>query len=63
MDKIEATAKALLGALMKYASLEPRGTAPAAVAQSLFGVAASRRLLPLLDELAHSVQQPARKTS
>jgi hypothetical protein len=62
MDEIEATAKALRGALMKYASLEPRATARVAVAQSLFGVSASRRLLPMLDELSHSVQQPARKT-
>ena len=63
MDEIESAAKALHGALAKYASLEPRGTARAAVAQSLFGVPASRRLLPMLDELAHSVQQLARKKS
>lgn len=62
MDDVESTAKALRGALMEYASLEPRGTARAAVAQSLFGVPMSRRLLLMLDELADSVQQPARKT-
>jgi hypothetical protein len=56
MDDIESTAKALRSALTKYASLEARGTARAAVAQSLFGVPASRRLLPMLDELAQSVQ-------
>ena len=61
MDEIESTAKALHGVLTKYASLEPRGTARAAVAQSLFGVPVTRRLLPMLDELAHSVQQLARK--
>ena len=31
MDEIESTAKALHGALTKYASLEPRGTARATV--------------------------------
>jgi len=62
MDQIESIAKALHGALTKYASLEVRGTARAAVAQSLFGVPASKRLLPMLDELAHSVQ-PASKRS
>ena len=62
MDQIEASAKALRDALTKYAALEPHGTARAAVAQSLFGVPASRRLLPMLDELAQSVQ-PASKRS
>ena len=62
MDEIESTAKALHGALAQYASLEPRGTARATVAQSLFGIPASRRLLPMLDELAQSVQ-PASKRS
>ena len=44
------------------AALEQHGTARAAVAQSLFGVPVSKRLLPTLDELAHSVQ-PASKRS
>ena len=61
MDAIEATAKALHGALLRYAALEPNSTARAAVAQSLFGVPASRHLLPMLDELAHSVQ-PVQKS-
>jgi len=47
--------------LSKYAALEEQGTVRASIAQTLFGVPASKRLLPLLDELAHSVQ-PARKT-
>jgi len=62
MDQIEASAKALRNALTKYAALEQHGTARAAVAQSLFGVPASKRLGPMLDELAHSVQ-PASKRS
>jgi len=62
MDQIEASAKALRDALTKYAALEQHGTARVAVAQSLFGVPATRLLLPLLDELAHSVQ-PASKRS
>ena len=56
MDQIEASAKALRDALTKYAALEQQGIARAAVAQSLFGVPASKRLLLMLDELAHSVQ-------
>jgi len=35
MDEIESIAKALKGELAKYASLEARGTARAAMAQSL----------------------------
>ena len=62
MDEIEATAHALLAALTKYAALDPHSTARASVAQQIFGVTASRRLLPMLDELAQSVQQPARRT-
>jgi len=62
MDQIEASAKALRDALTQYAALEQHGTARVAVAKSLFGVPATRRLLPMLDELAHSVQ-PASKRS
>ena len=61
MDEIESIAKSLYRALTKYASREARGTARAAVAQGLFGVPASRRLLPLLDELASGVQ-PAKRS-
>ena len=61
MDAIEATAKALQAALTKYAGLDPSSTARASVAQQIFGVTASRRLLPMLDELARSVQ-PVQKT-
>ena len=62
MDQIEASAKALRDALTQYGALEQHGTGRVAVAQSLFGVPATRLLLPLLDELAHSVQ-PASKRS
>jgi hypothetical protein len=61
MDEIESTAKALHGALMRYAALDSNSTARPAVAQHIFGVTASRRL-PMLDELASSVQ-PASKRS
>ena len=56
MDTIEATAKAIHGALTKFVALDPQSTARASVAQSLFGVPASKRLLPMLDALAPSVQ-------
>jgi hypothetical protein len=58
MDEIESTAKALHGALTKYASLEAHGAARVVVA--LFGLTHAKRLAPMLDELAHSVQQPRR---
>jgi hypothetical protein len=62
MDEIESTAKALRGALVRYAALDSTSTARAAVSQQIFGVTASRRFLPMLDELAYSVQ-PASKRS
>ena len=62
MDAIEATAKALHSALTRYAALDPNTTARAAVAQQIFGVTSSRHVLPMLDELASSVQ-PAPKRS
>ncbi len=46
---------ALRDTLTAYALLE--GTARASVAQQIFGVPAAQRLLPMLDELAHSVQR------
>jgi len=61
MDQVETIARALHAALSKYAALEQQGTVRASIAQTLFGVPASKRLLPLLDELAHSVR-PAWKT-
>ena len=59
MDQLESVTNARRTALNAYAALEPRGTERAAVAQSLFGVPASRRWLPMLDELAQNVL-PAR---
>lgn len=59
MDKTaERLTSMLRDDLTSYASL--KAAARAAIAQALFGVAASRRLLPMLDELAHAVQ-PRRK--
>ena len=46
MDEIESTAKALRGALVRYAALDSTSTARAAVSQQIFGVTASRRFLP-----------------
>jgi len=54
--EFEAIAKALRGALMAYGKLETQGTSRAAIAQRLFGVAATPTLLPQLDEIAKHIR-------
>jgi hypothetical protein len=54
--ELEAIAKALRDALMAYDELETQGTSRAAIAQRLFGVAATPTLLPQLDEIAKHVR-------
>jgi hypothetical protein len=58
MDKVERVTSALRDALMAYANLNTPDTALVIVA--FFGVAHSKRLAPLLQEVAHNVQ-PASK--
>jgi hypothetical protein len=53
--ELDAIAEALRRALTAYAKLEAHGTARAAIAQRLFGVAATPTLLPQLDEIARHV--------
>jgi hypothetical protein len=55
--EMEAIAEALRDALTAYGKLEAQGTARAAVAQRLFGVAATPTLLPQLDEIAKNVRR------
>ena len=54
--ELEAVSEALRRALTAYAKLEAQGTARAAIAQRLFGVAATPTLLPQLDEIARNVK-------
>jgi hypothetical protein len=54
MDKVESVTKALRDALAAYAKLDGPDTALVIVA--LFGVLHSKRLAPLLEEIAHNVQ-------
>jgi hypothetical protein len=54
--EMEAIAEALRGALTAYDKLDAQGTARAAIAQRLFGVAATPTLLPQLDEIARHVR-------
>ena len=54
MDKVERVTSALRDALTAYAKLNAPDTALVIVA--LFGVAQSKRLAPLLQEVAHNVQ-------
>jgi hypothetical protein len=53
---VEAIAEALRESLVAYAGLEAQGTARAAIAQRLFGVAATPTLLPQVDEIAKNVR-------
>ena len=53
---LEAIAEALRRALTAYAELAPQGTSRPAIAQRLFGVAATPTLLPQLDEIARHVR-------
>ena len=54
--ELEAIAEALRDALTAYGKLEAQDTTRAAVAQRLFGVAATPTLLPQLDEIARHVR-------
>jgi hypothetical protein len=58
MDMVESITKALRDALVAYAKLDGPDTAIVIVA--LFGVTQSKRLAPMLEEIALSVQ-PASK--
>jgi hypothetical protein len=49
----------LRDALLAYSSLESNSADRAAVAQRLFGTAATRTLLPQLDEIARNVRPRA----
>lgn len=59
MDKVDRVTDALRDALTAFAGLEATGQARLVVA--LFGLMHSKRLAPLLDELARHVQ-PAQTT-
>ena len=59
MDKVELVTHALRDALMTYQNLD--GPDAALVIVALFGVTHSKRVAPLLEDLARSVQ-PAHKT-
>ena len=54
--EMDAIANALRDALTAYDELETQGTSRAAIAQRLFGVAATPTLLPQLDEIARHVR-------
>jgi hypothetical protein len=54
--EMEAITEALRDALTAYGELEAQGTARVAIAQRLFGVSATPRLLPQLDEIARHVR-------
>jgi hypothetical protein len=54
--ELEAIANALPDALMAYDKLETQGTSRAAIAQRLFGAAATPTLLPQLEEIAKHVR-------
>lgn len=54
--EMEAIAEALRDALTAYGELETQSTSRAAIAQHLFGVAATPTLLPQLDEIARHVR-------
>lgn len=54
--EFDAIAEPLRDALLGYSRLEVGSAARAAVAQRLFGPAATRTLLPQLDEIARSVR-------
>jgi hypothetical protein len=58
MDKVESVTNALRDALAAYSKLDGPGTALLIVA--LFGVTQSKRLAPMLEEIAQNVQ-PASK--
>ena len=60
MDSVDVVTNSLRDALGAYAKLDASDTALVIVA--LFGVAQSKRLAPLLQEIAHNVQ-PASKAS
>jgi len=53
--ELEAIAEAVRSALTAYAKFEAQGTSRAAIAQRLFGVAATPTLLPQLDEIANTL--------
>jgi hypothetical protein len=53
---VETIVEALRKALTAYGELEEQSTARAAIAQRLFGVAATPTLLPQLDEIAKNVR-------
>jgi len=59
MDEVELVTNALRDALAAYEKLD--GPDSALVIVALFGVSHSKRLAPLLEEIAHNVQ-PASKT-
>ena len=59
VDKVERVTSAVRDALMAYQNLD--GPDAALVIVALFGVTHSKRLAPLLEDLARSVQ-PAQKT-
>jgi hypothetical protein len=53
---MQAITEALRDALTAYSVLEQNGMERVAIAQRLFGVAATQVLLPQLDEIARSVR-------
>jgi hypothetical protein len=59
LDKVERVTTGLRDALMAYGNLD--GPDAALVIVALFGVTQSKRVAPLLEDLARSVQ-PAQKT-
>lgn len=59
MDKVERITSALRDALTAYGNLD--GPDAALVIAALFGITNSKRVAPLLEDLARSVQ-PAQKT-
>jgi hypothetical protein len=54
---MQAVTEALRDALTAYSVLEQDGMERVAIAQRLFGVAATQVLLPQLDEIARNVKQ------
>jgi hypothetical protein len=55
MNRVDRVTNELRSALIAYTQLDAHGTARAVVA--LFGLGQSKRLAPLLDEIARNVQQ------
>jgi hypothetical protein len=61
MDQVERVTNALRDALVAYEKLD--GPDSALVIVALFGVTHSKRLAPMLEEIAQSVQPASKGTS